>query len=541
MTSADARDRGRESFERRAWGDAFARLAEADGLSPLGPEDLERLATAAYLVGRDEESARVWERAHREALERPDVERAVRCAFWLTYCLMSSGELARGGGWAARAQRLLDDHGRDCVERGYLLFPVGLQAILGGDLEGSHETFGRAAEIGERHGDRDLVALARHGQGRALIRMGLADEGLALLDEVMVAVTSDEVSPIVTGDVYCSVIEACQESFDLRRAQDWTQALSRWCDSQPDLVPYRGQCLLHRAELMQLRGAWEDAMDEARQASTRLAARPGRPSVGAALYQQAELHRLRGEVSAAEEAYRQAGEAGREPQPGLARLWLAQGRTRAAQAAIRRAVDEADDTLTRSRLLPALVEIMLAADDLPAARAGAGELAGIAEGLGAPLLRALAAHAQGALLLAEDRPQAALGPLRRAWSDWQELEAPYEGARVRVLLSLACRRLGDEETARMELDAARRVFQRLGAAGEVARLAEQPRAPAGGLTAREVQVLREVAAGKTNRAIAADLFLSEKTVARHVSNILGKLGLASRSAATAYAYENGLV
>jgi len=358
---------------------------------------------------------------------------------------------------------------------------------------------------------------------------------------VMVAVTSDEVSPIVTGDVYCSVIEACQESFDLRRAQDWTQALSRWCDSQPDLVPYRGQCLLHRAELMQLRGAWEDAMDEARQASTRLAARPGRPSVGAALYQQAELHRLRGEVSAAEEAYRQAGEAGREPQPGLARLWLAQGRTRAAQAAIRRAVDEADDTLTRSRLLPALVEIMLAADDLPAARAGAGELAGIAEGLGAPLLRALAAHAQGAVLLAEDRPQAALGPLRRAWSDWQELEAPYEGARVRVLLSLACRRLGDEETARMELDAARRVFQRLGAAGEVARLAEQPRAPAGGLTAREVQVLREVAAGKTNRAIAADLFLSEKTVARHVSNILGKLGLASRSAATAYAYENGLV
>jgi DNA-binding CsgD family transcriptional regulator len=541
MTSADARDRGRESFERRAWGDAFARLSEADGRSPLEPEDLERLATAAYLIGRDDESARIWERAHREALERPDVERAVRCAFWLAYGLLGSGQMALGGGWTARAQRLLDDHGRECVERGYLLFPVGMQAILGGDLEGSHATFGRAAEIGERHGDRDLVALARHGQGRALIRMGRADEGLALLDEVMISVTSDEVSPIVAGDVYCSVIEGCQESFDLRRAQDWTQALSRWCESQPDLVPYRGHCLLHRAELMQLRGAWEDAMDEVRQASARLAARPGRPSVGAALYQQGELHRLRGEVAAAEAAYRQAGDAGREPQPGLARLWLAQGRIRAAHAAIRRAVDEADDTVTRSRLLPALVEVTLAADDVPAARAGAGELARIAQELGAPLLRALAAHAQGAVLLAEDRPQDALGPLRRAWSDWQELGAPYEGARVRVLLALACRRLGDEETARMELDAARRVFQRLGAAGDVARLSGRPDARTGGLTARELQVLREVAAGKTNRAIAGELFLSEKTVARHVSNILGKLGLPSRSAATAYAYENGLV
>jgi DNA-binding NarL/FixJ family response regulator len=543
--AADSLDRGRASFGRQAWADAFATLSAADRETPLEPGDLERLATAAYLAGRDEESVALWERAHHELLGRGDVERAARCGFWLSFLLLGAGELERASGWMARARRLLDEYGHDCVERGYLLFVVGMLAIFQGDLATADATFAEAGEIGDRFVERDLVTLARHGQGRALIRMGRSAEGIALLDEVMVAVTTGEVSAIVVGDVYCSVIQGCQEVFDLRRAQAWTAALSQWCGSQPDLVPYRGQCLLHRAEIMQLHGAWQDAMEEVLRASDRLAERPGQSSAGAAFYQRAELHRLCGEFAEAEECYRQASRCGREPQPGLARLRLAQGQLDAAQAAIRRTVDEAEGVATRSRLLPAHVEIMLAAGDVDAARTSADELSAIADELDAPLLRALALHARGDVLVAAGDARAALAALRPAWSAWQELEAPFEAARVRALIGLACRSLGDEDGAEMELDAARWAFQQLGAVPDVARmdaLSHKAAAKsAGGLTTREMQVLRLVAAGMTNRSIAADLVLSEKTVARHLSNIFTKLRVSSRAAATAYAYENDLV
>jgi DNA-binding NarL/FixJ family response regulator len=545
MIIADALDRGRGSFARQAWGDAFAQLSAADHDAPLEPEDLERFATAAYLVGRDADSADIWARAHHEFLIRGDVERAARCAFWLAFGLLNRGELARGGGWIARARRLLDGRPGDCVEQGYLLLPVALQCIAEGDNAGACATFGQAAEIGSRFGDPDLVALARHGQGRALIRKGETGQGVALLDEAMAAVEAGEVSPIVVGDVYCSVIAGCLEIFDLRRAQEWTAALTHWCESQPDLVPYRGECLVRRAQIMQLHGAWQDAIGEAQRACERLSEPPSQPVVGAAFYQRAELHRLRGEFAEAEEAYREASRWGRTPQPGLAQLRLAQSQVDAAEAAIRRAVDEAQDRRTRSRLLPAHVEIMLAAHDVPAARVAADELSKLTADLGAPFLRAVSAHATGAVLLTEGDARAALAALRDAWAAWQELEVPYEAARVCVLIALACRELGDKDTAEMELDAARRVFQQLGAAPDLVRAAAlsrktTPRAP-GGLTAREVQVLRLVAAGKTNRAIATELFISEKTVARHLSNIFTKLDLSTRAAATAFAYEHGLV
>jgi len=338
------------------------------------------------------------------------------------------------------------------------------------------------------------------------------------------------------------VIEACQEIFDLRRAQEWTEALTQWCESQPGLVAYRGQCLVYRAEIMRLHGAWGEAANEAKRACERLA---GRPPVGMAFYQQAEVHRLRGDFAEAENAYRQAGQWGREPQPGLAMLRLAQGQVDAAALAIRRVADETDVRVARSQVLAAFVEIMVAAHDLGAARAAAEELAELADELGAPLLHAVSGYATGAVLVGEGDARAALVVLRRAWAAWQELDAPYEAARVRVLIGLVCRELGDHDTGAVELDAARSVFRQLGAAPDLAQVealspTARSQAPMG-LTGRELEVLALVATGKSNREIAATLVISEHTVARHVQNILAKLGVSSRTAASAFAFEHDLV
>jgi DNA-binding CsgD family transcriptional regulator len=348
----------------------------------------------------------------------------------------------------------------------------------------------------------------------------------------------------MTGLIYCSVIDACQQMYALDRAREWTSALLRWCDEQPEMVAFTGVCRVHRAEIMQLHGDWREAIEEARRACERCQG-TNQQAAAPAFYQQAEVHRLRGEFAVAADSYRSASQLGWEPQPGLALLRLAQGRTDAAATAIRRVVSATKDRLQRTRLLPAYIEIMLAVGDIPEARGACRELEEIAKSFDTDVLGAMAAHARGAVELAEDDAQAALGSLRRAWQVWQQIEAPYMAARVRVLMGLTCRALGDDEGAGLELDAARAVFEQLGAAPDLARIDSLTQGAEaghrGGLTPRELQVLRLVSAGKTNKAIAVELSLSEKTVDRHLSNILTKLNVPSRAAATSYAYKHKLI
>ncbi|MGD2070825.1 MAG: LuxR C-terminal-related transcriptional regulator, partial [Gemmatimonadota bacterium] len=476
---------------------------------------------------------------------------AARCAFWLGFQLLMRGERARGGGWVARAERLLDDCGQDCEVRGFVLLPRGLRLLAQGHPEAAHEAFAEAARIAERFGSQDLMALSRLGRGQSLIRSGAIADGVTLLDEAMAAVDAGGLGPVTVGTIYCAVIETCHEIFDLGRAKEWTTALSDWCASQPDLVPFRGECLVRRSEILRLQGNWRDALDEARRAVRLLTGPSVEPGGGAAFYEQAELHRLRGEFERAEDAYREASRRGRTPQPGLALLRVAQGRVQDAEAAIRRVEEEAATPAERSKVLPAYVEIMLAAGDVDAANEASETLSRIAGDLGAPLLRAQAASARGAVHLEEGDARAALSELRTARTTWEALDTPYEAALVQLLLARACRELGDQDTAEMEREAAVRTLERLGADADLARIvpAGQPstsmqRSAGGddhGLTPRELEVLRRVASGAKNRTVGEELSISERTVERHVSHIFAKLRVSSRAAATAWAYEHGLI
>jgi ATP/maltotriose-dependent transcriptional regulator MalT len=539
----DKLEPGRECYRRRAWDAAYELLAQADQSTPLGVADLERLATSAYLTGRPLDFHRSLDRAHHGYLETGDRARAARCAFWLGLDQLLRGEPGHATGWLARARRLVE--GLDCVEQGYLLLPVAEQLLAKSEWDVALRTAASAAEIGDRFGDADLTACARHLQGRALLRQGRVQPGLALLDEAMLPVVAGELSPILTGLIYCSVLEACQQVYALARAREWTSALTRWCAEQPEMVAFTDTCLVHRAEIMQLQGAWPDAMAEACRACERFSPEGSRPPRAEAFYQRGEVHRLLGDFAAAEEAYRNASRLGFEPQPGLALLRMAQGRIDAACTAMNRVLSGTADSLERARFLPAHIEILLATGDFEAASRSSRELEEIAERFDTDLLQAMAAQARGAVELARGDASAALGPLRRAFDLWRQAAAPYQAARVRVLMGLACRSLGDDDAGTLELDAARAVFERLGAAPDLARLDSlgEPATAARrhALTPRELQVLRRIAAGKTNKTIATELFVSERTIDRHASNIFRKLDVPSRTAATAYAYNHKLL
>ena len=542
MKAVNELERGREAYANRAWLDAYEALSRADAESPLEAADVELFATSAAMVCERDTHLSQLERLHKLRLEAGEIERAAKAAVVLGMNLAVAGEVGPAMGWFGRAERLVEQADEDSVVPGYLLLPVVVQRMSSGDAEGAHRAASEAARIAARFDENDLFATASHFAGSALIKQGRVDEGLQLLDEAMVAVTSGEVSPFFAGVVYCGVIASCEEAFEPRRAHEWTNALTRWCEAQPQLVAFTGRCLAHRAGIKRLHGAWADAFEEAVIARERCEQAMNRAATGQAYYQQAELHRLRGDFPAAEAAYRDASRFGREPQPGLALLRLAQGDQDAAAAALRRALAETAEPLQRAVLLPAHVEVALAQDSVEDAAAASAELDEIGGRYGRPMLHAIAAQVRGSVELARDEPQAALRSLREAWQVWDELDAPYEGARVRLLVGLACRALGDEDGAALEFESARATFATLGAAPEIARVDRLVRRKeTHGLSARELEVLRLLASGRTNRDIASELVVSEHTVARHVQNIFAKLGVSSRTAATAFAFEHDLV
>jgi DNA-binding NarL/FixJ family response regulator len=540
MNASEPLARARRYADESSWLRAHEAFAAANAVAPLEAEDVTIWAMAQLMLGRDSDAVATLERAYDLHVERGQTLPAARAAIWIGMNLAYTGAVGAAGGWLGRAQRLLDQEPDELAEHGYLLLPLVFQHEAAGEYEQGAAVAGKAAGIGHRHGDRDLLALAVHAEGHLLLMAGQVRKGMALLDEAMVVVTTSEITPFVLGIVYCGVILACQSVFEVRRAREWTELLSTWVAGQQDLVAFTGRCLLHRSEILQLGGAWPDALSEARLASRRFI-ETDNPAGGVARYREGEVLRLLGRFDDAEEAYLDASRMGWEPQPGLSQLRLAQGRVDAALAAVRRASAELVEPLKRAALLPAYVDIAIAAGELDDARSACVELQSITAMYESPMLTAMVGHAQGAITLAEGDAAGAIASLREAQQAWVELDAPYEVARVRLLLSEACASLDDADGAIRERDAAHEAFQRLGAAPDLERLERPTGTGDHGLSTREVEVLRLLARGKSNREIAAALVISEHTVARHVQNIYAKHRLSSRAAATAFAFEHDLV
>lgn len=524
----------------RRWGDARRQFA-AIAPQALDVDDLEAYGTAAYLTGEDEAGFGLWVQAHQRCVDDGAVHAAARFGVRLAQCLVFKGDLPRSGGWVERTARLLEEAGIDCVEQGFLELALAMQALVGaGDFTAALSRFEQAGKAGKRFGNRELTTLARIGEGRMRIYLGEVAAGVALLDEAVVSIEAGELSVVSTGDAYCTVIDACAELSDVLRCRSWSASMLRWCDGQQELVLYRGHCFIHCAEVLALQGRWADALGEARRACDRLAG-PVPSAMAAAVCLEGDLLRLLGDLDAAATAYERANELGHQPQPGLALLLLERGDTRAAEAMIRRALGECDGPVFRSRLLPAAIEVGLAAGDHDAAATGIDELREVAAAIGSAVLAAQAARGLGALLLGDGDAAAALPELRRAFTAFNQLDARHDAARTRLLIAAACAALGDAGAADVDARAAAAALASFREPGEPTTVDDPPNPGLpDGLTHRELDVLLLLASGKTNRVIGQELFISERTVASHVGHIFTKLGVSSRAAATAYAYDRGL-
>ena len=549
---SSALDQARDAYAGQSWRQALTKFDEAAADGSLGVDDYESWAVSAHLVGEDDRCANALETGHLAAAGAGDVTAAARCAFWLAFHLMMQGKMAQAGGWLGRAEAVISEAGLDCVVSGYLLIPKLLGALGEGNAKAARELAAQATEVATRFHEPELRTFATLGHGQALLATGDTDGATRHFDEAMVSVTAGEVGPVVRGIVYCAVILECVQLYDFERAAEWTDALSRWCDSQPDLVPFRGQCLVHRSQVQQAAGDWPRAVASAEAACIHLTD-PPHPALGLANYQEAELCRLRGQFDQAEAAYRRASRHGYPPMPGLALLELTRGRADAGASSVRNALAEPGHPAQRPALLAAAVEILRAVGDHSAARAAAEELSGKAAASTSPALKAMAAQAMGSVLTSEGDMNAGGDQLREALRIWQGLRMPYETARVSVLLGLTCAATRDQTSAELHFGNARDIFEELGAEPDLERLrsltaglvgtVESGTTPAGvdRLSAREAEVLAQVAAGLTNREIAEALVISQHTVGRHLENIFTKLGVSTRAAATAWAYEHHLV
>jgi class 3 adenylate cyclase len=471
----DSLEAGREAVLRRAWRDAYELLRSADGDGRLGAEDLENLAEAAWWTGRLEEALALRERAYAAFVEAGETRRAALLAVTLGMDHLVRAAMSVSSGWVSRAERLLADE-EEGVEHGHLALARGVTGYSMGEFDTASRELARASELGARFGDRSLEAMALVFEGTVLVSTGEVEKGLSLLDEATAAAVSGELQPLATGVVYCVTIDSCQALGDCGRAAEWTDAANRWCD-RLDITGFPGVCRIHRAEILRLRGEWPQAEEQAVQACEELHDY-NRWVTAAGFYEIGEIRRRRGDFAAAEESYRKANELGRDPQPGLALLRLAQGKVDAASTAIKRVLaGETLDPLGRARRLPAEIEIALAAGEIRRAREAAEELERIADRyrLGdrrSPSLEGAVQLARGQIGLAEHDWRGAATALLAARETWDKVGAPYETAQARILLGLVYRGEGDEDGATEELTAAKATFERLGAVLDLQRASE---------------------------------------------------------------------
>jgi ATP/maltotriose-dependent transcriptional regulator MalT len=542
MNSSDTHHQ-RGPFQEESWSDIYKSLKNQEGA--LNDKDLRKFALAAYLIGKDRKSIDILNHLHHQYLEKKEIKHAIRSAFWIGFLLMFKGERARGSGWFSRAHRLIDEHEYEGSENELLLIPTGLGELGAGNAEKAYNIFKKAHEAGTGYNDPDLSILSLLGLGQALIQKGEISPGTSLLDESMVMIEIADISPLVIGIVYCAVIETCQLIFDIGRAQEWTKVLSQWCESQPDLVPFRGQCLIRRSQIRHLHGEWPEALDEMHRACQLLSKPPGEPAAGEANYQLAEIFRLKGDLKHAELLFREAHKWGRNPQPGMALLRLMQNEKEKALQNIQTSLNETKNPLHRIKLLPAYIEILLAHEKLEDTRRVVNELTIAAEKYDAIYLSATVAYCQGCLLLKEGDTTKAINSFQQSLNLYKKINAPYEIAYARFQLGIAYRDKGDHDSSELEFATAQWIFQELKATPDLkkveAYIDKKKESKRHGLTLRELQVLQLVGEGSTNKICSNKLFISERTVERHLSNIFNKLEVNSRTEAIAFAFKHRML